>query len=64
MVLFIYTLQWDLHEINKLLIQVRDINVLTCVRCRMNISHGLPLHMATRLAVPRFSRVIVVEHYT
>ena len=36
---FIYTLQWDLYEINKLLIQVREINVLICVRCRINMSH-------------------------
>ena len=36
---FIYTLQWDLRKSNKLLIQVREINVLTCVRCRFNISH-------------------------
>jgi len=33
----IYTFQWDLYESNKILSQVRVINVLTCFRYRVHI---------------------------
>ena len=38
MVNFIYTLQWDLHEMNKLIL-VWKINVFTCFRYWFQISH-------------------------
>jgi hypothetical protein len=37
--IFIYNLEWDLHENNKLLIQMRENNVLACVWCMVHIRH-------------------------